>query len=235
MGMKLMPKSEVEKAKSAEQKQAVDEGMKLARRIDNLREIAASEEVSLENFRRTTVERIHEEISTETGKRDALRTEVATLERRRKEAIKPLDEEWEALRVAKEELEREGAALGEREFAIRKMEQHTFDTKSETDGILARAKTKDELSNTRLHEAEKAAKDAESALAHAVVVHDEALAYEAKIKEAVTHRENIVLAREIDATIRGKELLAREIALADGWILLRDREALLERTIKRSK
>lgn len=233
--MKLMPKSEVEKAKATEQKQNIDEGMKIARRIDNLREIAASEEVSLENFRRTTVEKIHEEISTEAKKREDLRAEVAILEERRKKALEPLEAEWSVLHASKEELKNSWEEFDSRCVSLTGIEHAADNTRKEADGILARAKTKDELSNTRLHQAESAAQAAESALAHASVVHEEAMAYEAKIKEQVTHRENIVLAREIDDTIRGKELLAREIALADGWILLRDREALLERTIKRSK
>lgn len=235
MGMRLLPKSEVDKAKATEQKQAIDEGMKLAKRVDNLREIAASEEENLMNFRRVTVEKIHEEISTKAKRRDELNTEVAILEEKRSKALEPFTKELEAIQIKQEESLRREFFLNEREAVITRHELELENSSKESDGILARAKTKDELSNARLHDAQRAATEAESALAHARLVHEEALAYEAKIIEALTHRENIVLVRENDATIRGKELLAREIALADGWILLRDRQAMLEHEIKRAR
>lgn len=235
MGMRLLPKSEVDKAKATEQKQVIDEGMKLAKKIDNLREIAASEEENLMNFRRVTVEKIHEEISIEANKRDELKTEVAILEEKRRKALEPLTKELEAVQFKQEDSLRREFFLNEREAIITRHELELGNTSKEAEGVLARAKTKDELSNARLHDAERAAKDAESALAHAKQVEEEALAYEAKIKDALTHRENIVLTRENDATIRGKELFNREKTLADGWILLIDRQAMLEQEIKRAR
>lgn len=85
--MKLLSKSDVQKAKSLDRQREIDEGLKLARRVDALREIAAAEESSLAKFRIETIAKIHDEISILAAKRDELQIEAdSILENARNEA-----------------------------------------------------------------------------------------------------------------------------------------------------
>lgn len=66
--MKLLAKSDIQKAKSIERQQLVNEGLKLAKRVDDLRDVVAQEEAALEKFRRERLKQIHKEIAIEQAK-----------------------------------------------------------------------------------------------------------------------------------------------------------------------
>lgn len=82
MGMTLLKKVDVDQKKQAERQLEINEGKKLATRVDTLRELAAEEEKNLTEFRNRTVSLIQKEIDDEILKRDAL---LADIDRRRKE------------------------------------------------------------------------------------------------------------------------------------------------------
>ena len=83
--MKLLPKSDIAKAKSVDKQREIDEGMKLAKRVDSLREVAAAEEASLKKFRSETLGAINTEITANATKRDELTQEVQSLEERKED------------------------------------------------------------------------------------------------------------------------------------------------------
>lgn len=60
--MKLLPKSEVDLKKAQERKGEIDEGLKLAKKIDALRQAVVEEERKLTLFRRASLETIQKEI-----------------------------------------------------------------------------------------------------------------------------------------------------------------------------
>lgn len=77
--MKLLNKQEVEILKSNERLQTVGEGLKLAKKIDVLRETASKEESNLAKFRIETLRLIQEEIRTLNGVKTNLEEEVQAL------------------------------------------------------------------------------------------------------------------------------------------------------------
>jgi len=58
--MRLLAKREVDQRKSVERARDIDEGMKLARQVDTLRETKAEEEASLARFRTESISKIHQ-------------------------------------------------------------------------------------------------------------------------------------------------------------------------------
>lgn len=92
MRLRLLSKSDVQKIKSTERQRDIEEGLKLATRVDNLREVAAAEELSLEQFRRKTTEIIGEEIKELDDKKQQLLSEIEVLERRSSEAMLPYED-----------------------------------------------------------------------------------------------------------------------------------------------
>lgn len=234
MGMRLLPKSEVDRKKATEKRVEIDEGLKLARQIDNFRETKASEEVSLEKFRRETVAKIHEEITSEARKRDEIKQEVAIYEQNRAEALKPLTHLWESVKKASESVELRKNSVEAREIALQEHEKELAEIRKGADTLIRKAVITDAISNSRLHEAELEREETRKSLEAARVVKMETDQVRQELDRKFTHRESVVAKREDGVTIRETDLAAREKALADGWRLLKDRTALLERNIKRT-
>lgn len=110
--MKLLTKSEIEQKRAADRKLEIDEGIKLARRVDNLRQTIATEGATYELFGNGNKQVVLEQISELVNERDTLRIEVGDLEVERAKLREPLDAEWDALREAQ-------AALDEQDVDIR--------------------------------------------------------------------------------------------------------------------
>lgn len=233
MGMRLLPQKEIDRAKSVEKKQEIDEGMKLAKRVDDLREIAASEEASLETFRRETVAKIHEEIKTETERRDKVKSEADEAEARRDEARKPLDSEWAKVIAERGVVDARGKALDERDRVLGEKELENDAAQKRIREIVRRALETDALSDSRLREAGRASEDATFRLKAARKIEFTTREVKERTEKELAHREELVTARENGATIKESDIAAREKTLADGWKLLRDQQAMLERNYAR--
>lgn len=233
MAMRLLAKSEIDKAKAVEKKREVDEGMKLARRVDNLREIAAQEEASLLKFRQQTVATIHDEIITEQSKLDLLKAEVGSLAEQKVILQKPLDEEWQKLKQDREEFDAKADLLFHRENAVSLREKSVQEDKRESEALLANARHAENLTHELACQAIENKKLTEKELATAVAIVERTQKFVASKKEELTHMDMVVRQREVSATIREKALVDREKALDIRNLQLLDREAMLERDFKR--
>lgn len=74
--MKLLDKQDIQKRKATERKSEVDEGMKLARKVDELRRAGAEEESKLSAFRLMSLKAIQAEIDDRIAARDMLSAEI---------------------------------------------------------------------------------------------------------------------------------------------------------------
>lgn len=234
MPIKLLPKSEVAKAQAAEQKRHIDEGVKLARRVDNLREVAAQEEASLERFRRETLAKIHVETAQAKEERDTVRKEVAELKEERKKLMRPLDKEWQEVERAKEEALKAKEAAREHEKAAKEDRDAARADVKRAQDLVARAETKDGVSRTRLQRAVKDGKEAERRLRNATTVESRALRLKEAVEKDLAHRDMECAARERGITMKEALLQEREAELEKGWRLLKDREDKFARTITRN-
>lgn len=104
--MKLLTKEQIQQQKSFERKQEIDEGVKLATRVDKLRELSAQEHTNLMRFRDESIKRIQIEIDRYIAQKTQLKREVDDLEEKRRIALIPLDEEWNKLNKAKAEVDK---------------------------------------------------------------------------------------------------------------------------------
>lgn len=77
----LLPRNEVDKRKSEEKRQRNEEGLRIAERIDVLREISASEGTAFEEYRVATLTKIQEEIQEEFKKLEKIKAEVKSKDR----------------------------------------------------------------------------------------------------------------------------------------------------------
>lgn len=102
--MKLLAKKVIDSQVASQKKQQIDDGVKLAIRVDTLRQTKAQEEKNLEEFRVGAVRSVSQEIEVLTIKRDSLRSEVTDLMEQAKLNQIPLDKEWNKLNIEKSKL-----------------------------------------------------------------------------------------------------------------------------------
>lgn len=233
--MRLLPKSEILQKQAAVQKQTIDEGKKLAERIDRLRDVAATEEASLEKFRSETLARIHLETTEAATKRDELKNEVAQLERQRADAIKPLDEEYEALEVAKQALkDAEQDILSKQQQADILLADIEVRRKEIKDA-LARAETAEYLAAQKLEEASRKEQSMHSSLEEIQKTESEISTIKTKLNTELVHREQSCENRENSIILREQEVEKEKKLLQEERIRLDDRSRTLERAFNRLK
>ncbi len=123
--MKLLTSTKLQEARAADQKLTIDQGMKLARRIDTLRETLAVEESALSRFRTVTVVAAQHDLAVAQTQLLSVQREIVQAQAIRDELRKPLDAEWTLLRseradfdVQAEEQNNRSKALHGREYAL---------------------------------------------------------------------------------------------------------------------
>ena len=95
--MRLLDKKAISSDFNVQRKMQIDEGTNIARKVDVLRETL----VSLENQHKTFIAGMRQDLINQTKaleeQKSAVQGEVKQLEQRRKELLKPLDDEWAKL------------------------------------------------------------------------------------------------------------------------------------------
>lgn len=114
--MKILPKkTEIILKKNNERKLEIEEGVKLAKTIDQLRKTKVEEEASLRRFRSESLGIVKKEIDSYISQRDSLIEEVESLKRSRSELQKPLSAEWDKVKKEKDDLKIRGDSILKRE------------------------------------------------------------------------------------------------------------------------
>ncbi len=233
--IRLLAKSEIVQAKSLERKLEMDEGAKLARKVDALRELQVSEEANLQQFRIATVTQIHEEIAKENQKKEQLLQEVKQLEEQKKKALEPITKELEALETATTQLFEIQNKVNDQITIAKSLNEDAECKRDEVNRLLLQAKT---IKDQALREFEQAATERDLSK----VLVDEAT----HLNVVAT---NLKITTEADLFEKSKNLQNKEIALQDKEntlekdrleiekikIQLKDREATLERALTRIK
>lgn len=231
----LLPKSEIDRLKGVEKKKEIDEGLKLARRVDSLRETTATEEVAFSKYRSETLASIQSEIFQRKAEVEDLDREIFSKKEWLKEADVPLEEKRRGLSEKETALDLRGDDLDEKERALRDLGRQAEIDSSKATGLLARANTAEEVAKERLAEAESMAKEAEKTLSTANKVKSEAVAFKEKTHTELTRRDIIATGRERDLGLREEKARFERQKISEEWKILRDRQAMFERNLKRTQ
>ncbi len=225
--MKLLSKNEISKAKAHDRQREIDEGKKLAKRVDVLRETVVEEERNLLAFRDKTVSSIQQEIDAKMGVRDGLLHEVADLEHTRAQLKVPLDAEWVKVRSFKKELDTQKLSLNAKNLALAIQEKEIAENAHEAELELGRTANFKHIAAQALVRATKTLEDAQRSsadtraeatayFAEAELVHTAALKREA----TVAARERDVMNREVNVDAYEARLFKKELELKEGWKVL---------------
>lgn len=235
MTLRLLTKREIDKKKSVERQREIDEGMKISRRVDSLREIEAEESASLDLFRTTTIEGIHKEIHEVTLERNELKTEVSALEDRKAEALKPLTDEWTSLNIAKE-------ALSVKESVLSDLSKDIYGQKETLDARELKLRQDERaiaLKEGRIQlYLDKVQRESESSKNTAMEIdkiRNETILLKSNAELQFNNREENIKNREKNLETREKEVDAERQELAKERVRLADKEKTLERALKRKK
>lgn len=235
MPIRLLQKKEIDVIKAKERKIEIDEGVKLAKRIDSLREIQAEEEASLYKFRCETVSKIGKEITEKSFERDTLIHEISQLKDKRVALEKPLTAEWKSLEKEKESFAGEKKEFDKQKDLLSQKDKEVSQRIKETVDEFQRAEEKEERANKFLVEADDIKKTAEE-----IFISNKKERQE--IKKAKRDIEKDFEIRNGRCTERGtklitweKDLTEKETDLANREYVLTDKYKTFERAQKYAK
>lgn len=116
--MRLLDKNTIVQQKSLERKLEIDEGIKLANKVDTLRRVSAEEEKKLNTFREESLRKIREDIVPLAEKKVSLENEILVLEGIKKKLREPLDSEWLKVEEGKKVLAMDRKVLDEQKDKV---------------------------------------------------------------------------------------------------------------------
>lgn len=233
MVIKLLKKSEIDSLKAKDRQREINEGLKLAKTVDNLREVKAQEEESLTKFRNKMVSEINEEIQNKTNELNSLLKRIKDAEEEKAKAMIPLTEEWDKISEINKGLEKEKLDLEQRDLIL-----------SEKERTLSEREKDFEVKYTKLHKDIKKISVTKEETAKNFIESEKALEESRKIKLEISQlkedveqkllvRENDLIAKEVDVSNKKSNLELKEKDLKNREKLLKDREQTLIRNIKR--
>lgn len=233
--LRLLQKSEIVQAKSLERKLEIDEGLKLARRIDNLRKIATEEEKSLEQFRRETTSHIYNEIALLTEQKEVLTQEVIQLLHTREKLLEPLHNEWELVKKQKVKVEEDILELHTKIDAVNEQEEILKEKLLQIEIDTKNIAIEKQSSFKELTEAVKAKKQADLYLQEAMETRIEANSFVATAKANASEKERTFKVREKNIEDKEQELQDLQKELIIERKQLADLRTTLETELKRIK
>lgn len=95
--MKLLSKKTIDTEKQKERKLEIDQGVRLAQSIDEMRRVRADEEHSLFEYRKGALRAIQLEIDAYLAEREGYRKEVIELQEARRLLLEPVELGWQEL------------------------------------------------------------------------------------------------------------------------------------------
>jgi hypothetical protein len=219
--MRLLKKDELFAVKASEKRQEIDVGMKLAQRVDSLRQLNTKEELNLTKFREETTKIVQEEIDNLITKKNELDFSVRVLEGKKKLLSKPFEEEWESISNSTI------AELNSRDLAIQKREE-----------LLAKSeKTLQERFNDYILEkrsldvikssTEKDAQETQEKLIEARKLWVETKQKSDKAAASIASQETSIKNREIEIAYKEKDFLLREEVIQEAAKELANRERFI--------
>jgi predicted nucleic acid-binding Zn-ribbon protein len=233
MPLKLLDKRDIAQAKAADRALEVSEGMKLAKRVDALRETQAQEEASLNDFRTRTVESINAEITALNATKNALQLEVDDLENRKAQALKPLTAKENALTEREKKIDEASDAIERTEDSLYAAKLRVAEKEANLAILEASTVEMHKRATTILSGASDIHHDSEARLV-ALDARERDITTQEKALASKTEKvEKMLEEREANMTAAEENLRGQQRKLEDDFRRLESREGTLQRNITR--
>jgi hypothetical protein len=234
--MKLQNKKIIQAEATKERKTQIDEGVKIATKVDELRRVHAEEERSLYEFRDKSIETLKKDIGPLLNQKENLIEEIKELQDRKQVLLDiPIE-------ASLKEMEERKAKISEIEEGLKNRLEYLLSKNLEIDlrfKELVKAeeklsREKDLIENTRSKiivvnaETEKILNQAQAKIA-------EIMEYEKTMKTQLKLEDGKIINRSTDLDNRENSLNKRERELNEKEKFINDKYATLERTVNRIK
>jgi len=231
--MKLLRKSEITSLKERDRVREIAEGQKIARKVDELRELQSTTEKKLNDFRDSSLRTIGEEIKTLGAQRDTLAAEVSSLQ-------KKLDSMLPNLGTTREELDKKEDELKNLEQFLAKQKEHLdiqeldiIEVKKELSDTLAKEKTTKQATWVALVKAEEAKADALNEFVKAKNAFEKVEQEKSLAEADIAFRQEQLSAKEEELNEKESILNKERKELEREKVKLADRQKMVERTLER--
>jgi hypothetical protein len=196
MPVRLLPKSEIAKLKSVERGREIEEGLKLSRRVDGLRELASNEESKLAKYRDATLAQIQKEIGELSLQKEKLWDEVRTLRDEKSAGMRDVEQQLLSVTSLRQSLDQRKAKLDDREQGIQTNQMALDLNVKNIVEEMGRSKMREEAA-LNLHKAsEDEHEEARRTLENARLIEERAIAFRRETEQEVGERIGQVVARE---------------------------------------
>lgn len=239
--MKLQDKKTISSEKSIERKHEVEEGIKLAKSIDSLRETLAKEQENLRKFRDESLKSIKSEIGLLQDEKKEIADQVAQLKEERLKAQAPIDltNEWNKVESLKQELQQRETNVISREILVQnleKREKNVIEKEKEAEKYLEAARVSYTKTDGLRSEMERRKKESDETINDRIKSLDEKennlLSRETLVGQQmsqVTKDKNDLLIKGTDLIERESKVESEQKSLAEREIKVRDQESLAKR------
>jgi len=235
MPIKLLPKQEISRLQAEEKRVAIQEGVKLARRVDNLREIAAQEEASLASFRTATLTEIKKQTDDAKSKRDSLLKEVADLRKEIQDGTQVLDIRENVLVSREEDLVKQQKDIETRSFSLKTLTEKVILKEKQLEALEQKLKNTWNVLVAFGKDVEVVYEQATTALNDVQSRAEATLSVINEVNEDLKVRDIAVASRERDVIIKEERVENTRKQLEEREKQLLDRELTLEREFNRLK
>lgn len=235
MGMRLLSKKDINQANSVARTQEINEGKKLAKRIDGLRETLLNEEASLEKFRCETVAAIQAEITPLEEQKGLLEKDVRELTQKRIELRKPLTAEWETVEKAKDDIKKQQEDLEKQRAIVDVDKKEAKKERKEAERAKRNALTCEETAQEKLKGAIIKEREANELQDQAQKTKEAAVALERETLANIAEEKRKLALREEALVVNEKAVAEQQEANLKERKLLIDERATLERAFNRLK
>lgn len=233
--LRLLSKSEIERAKNSDKSKEIAEGLKISRRVDGLRELQAQEEQALGKFREKTLEEINKEITEAIKERDEVLKEIHIFRKEINDETTLSKEERHNLEKLKERLETKEGELLKKEESVNLLEIDIAIALKNAKDDAERQRSHKEAANDLHKKAEQFMFETKTTLEKARTIETNAIDLQKEKEEYFINKENDIKKKEqaIAEQIQNNSHISNE--LAKEKIRLADQRATLERALERIK
>lgn len=218
--MKLLDKKTIVDQRSLERKREIDEGVKLAKKVDQLRQTASEEEANLSKFRIESLKQLKTEVAILVDQRDSLSVEINTL-RHKVEKLKMLpDLEWDKITKEAEYLAGLKKKLEEQEFVS--MGKEIEIARREELLMIERGRIEDERARVK-NELIKNKETFEKNATTEIQLNNKLTQTNAYVRE----KENELLEKELKIAALERDLVIKEETIAERSLYLNNREKFI--------
>ncbi len=231
--MKLLQKQQIDVLKAREMSREVQEGLKITRRVDSLREMRLTEESNLENWRKASLETIKAQIKPLEDKKGKLELEIRELQGKFDAMLPSIGTKRDELRKLQAELSNWQKELEKKAEEVLYQETDVAMAKLNAEKSLERQILNEQQSEHLLLLASRKSEEAKQASKTAHIIREKADADRIAGEASLQLRENAVIMRESVAFESEKENERVKKENGIERIRLADQRATLERELIR--